>query len=241
MKSKNEELSFKDIISIFLPKMWLIIIVAVVFGAVMGVYSTVMKNDTYTATSTMLAQKNSESINSTDMIVAESMVEVYSVVLKSEPVLNAVIASLPAEYAKYNVNAAYLRSVMSVSGQGNGVFRISVTTDNPQLSFALAEGIENMTPAAIKTSVQSALSIIIIESPKLPTSPNSKHVVRNVAVGFFAGFLLAAVVVWLFNVFDVVIRDKKKLEDNFDIPVLGVIPVQVLSDKTKGEVPDNAI
>ena len=49
MKKKNEELTFKDIISVFIPKIWLILIVAIVFGAVMGVYSVVFKGDTYTA------------------------------------------------------------------------------------------------------------------------------------------------------------------------------------------------
>ena len=169
------------------------------------------------------------------------MVKVYSIVLTSDDVLNDVIASLPAEYAKYNVTASFLRSVMSISEQGNGVFKISITTDNPQLSFALAEGIENMAPAAIKTNVQSVLSITIFESPKLPTYPNSKHIVRNVAIAFLVGALVSAIVVWIINVFDIVIRDKKKLEDNFDIPVLGVIPIQILSDKVKGEAQDNAV
>ena len=130
---------------------------------------------------------------------------------------------------------------MSISEEGNGVFKISVTTDNPQLSFALAEGIENMAPAAIKTNVQSVLSITIFESPKLPANPNSNHIIRNVAIAFLVGAFLTSVVVWLINIFDVVIRDKKKLEDNFDIPVLGVIPIQILSDKVKGETRDNAI
>lgn len=231
MKKKNEELTFKDIMSVFAPKAWLILIVAILFGAVMGVYSFFFKKDTYTATSIMLAQKNSESINSTDMIVAENMVEIYSIVLKSEAVLNDVIANLPVEYAEYNVTADYLRSVMSISGQGNGIFKISVTTDSPQLSFALAEGIENMAPAAIKTNVQSALSITMIDSPKVPAAPNSKHTVRNALVAALAGAFISAVVIWIVNAFDVVIRDKKKLEDNFDIPVLGVIPLQSLSDK----------
>lgn len=240
MKKKNEELTFKDIISVFVPKAWLILIVAILFGAVMGVYSFVFKKDTYTASSTMFVYKDSQSITSTDMVVAENMVKVYSIVLTSDEVLNDVIASLPAEYAKYNVNAAFLRSVMSIFEQGNGVFKISITTDNPQLSFALAEGIENTAPAAIKTSVQSVLSITIFESPKLPTAPNSKHIVRNVAIAFLAGALLAAIVVWIINVFDVVIHDKKKLEDNFDIPVLGVIPIQTFSSKDKRGAPDNA-
>ncbi len=240
MKRKNEELTFKDIISVFVPKLWFILIVAILFGAIMGVYSFALKKDTYTASSTMFVYKDSQSITSTDMVVAENMVKVYSIVLTSDDVLNDVIASLPAEYSKYNVTASFLRSVMSISEQGNGVFKISITTDNPQLSFALAEGIENMAPAAIKTNVQSVLSITIFESPKLPTAPNSKHGIRNVAIAFLSGALFAAIVVWIINVFDVVIRDKKKIEDSFDIPILGVIPMQVLSDKNKGDDHGNA-
>ena len=42
------------------------------------------------------------------------------------------------------------------------------------------------------------------------------------------------VVIFVLNQFDVVIHNKKKIEDNFDIPVLGVIPRQNVASKKSG-------
>ena len=207
------------------------LLVSVLFTVIMSVYFTVLKEETYTASSTMYVHKDSQSITTTDMTVAENMVKVYSIVLKSESVLNDVIASLPTEYNQYNVTASYLRDVMSISEEGNGVFKISVTTNNPQLSFALAEGLENIAPSAIKNNIRSVLSITIFESPRLPSAPNSKNVVRNAVIAFLAGMIISAAVIWIVDMFDVVIHDKKKIEDNFDIPVLGVVPIQIVSQK----------
>lgn len=41
-------------------------------------------------------------------------------------------------------------------------------------------------------------------------------------------------VIFVANMLDVTIRDKKKIEDNFDIPVLGVIP-RFISEEGKAK------
>ena len=47
-------------------------------------------------------------------------------------------------------------------------------------------------------------------------------------------------VVYVSAMFDVVIHDRKKLEDNFDIPVLGVIPRYDVDEQPKEEVKSDA-
>ena len=69
-----------------------------------------------------------------------------------------------------------------------------------------------------------AVTIDLKDDPALPTSPDSKNVVRNAVIGFAGGFLLAALAVFVISKLDVVVRSREKLEDNFDMPVLGVIP-----------------
>jgi capsular polysaccharide biosynthesis protein len=43
-------------------------------------------------------------------------------------------------------------------------------------------------------------------------------------VGVLAGMVVTMIVIFVLSIFDVIIHDRKKLEENFDIPVLGVIP-----------------
>ena len=48
MKKRNEEVTFKDILDVFIPKIWIIAIAAVVLAVVMGAYSAFFVEDTYT-------------------------------------------------------------------------------------------------------------------------------------------------------------------------------------------------
>ena len=46
MRKRNDEFSLKEQINIFIPKLWLILIVALIFGSLMAVYSAILKEDT---------------------------------------------------------------------------------------------------------------------------------------------------------------------------------------------------
>ena len=54
-------------------------------------------------------------------------------------------------------------------------------------------------------------------------------------LAFLVSGVLLAVAVWVYSFFDVIIRDKKNLSDNIDIPILGVIPKHELILVSKGE------
>ena len=53
-------------------------------------------------------------------------------------------------------------------------------------------------------------------------------------LGPAVGFIITAAVVWAQTFFDVVIRSTQKIEDNLDIPVLGVIPRHEISSAEEG-------
>jgi capsular polysaccharide biosynthesis protein len=237
MKRKNEEVTFKDIFDVFKPKVWIIALVAVVCSAVLGIYSAVMKADTYTSSTEMLVTNDTQT--ATNLILAETIIPLYAELLSSDTILNAVIAELPPEYASYNVSASFLRRALSFSSKGNGILNISVTTRNKDLSFQLAEAFQNVAYREILKILPGALLLTEVAPPKIPSMPNSKNEVRNALIGFVGGAVVAAVAIWVIHAFDPIIRNKKKIEDYFDIPVLGVIPKQNV--KVTEEASSNAV
>lgn len=240
MENKNKEITLKDLANIFIPKLWIIAVVAVVFSVTFGAFSMFVKEDTYTSSSTLYVYKNDQSATTGDITAAHEMLEIYKIVLSSNDVLGMVISKLPAEYAGLNITPGYVRSVISFSNRANGTFAMSFTTNDQALSFALAQSMESIAPSVIRTRIPNALSINIIESAKLAQA-NSKNTVRNTLLGFLGGAVLAAVVVFLLSILDVSIHDKKKIEDNFDIPVIGVIPDQQFSQKHREEAELNVV
>ena len=69
-----------------------------------------------------------------------------------------------------------------------------------------------------------AIEIQKVGSPRLAESPDGKNTLRNAVIGLAAGFIISALAIFVISKFDVVVRTRERLEDNFDVPILGVIP-----------------
>ena len=77
----------------------------------------------------------------------------------------------------------------------------------------------------------------ITDSPKqiaIAVNKDNKNVLRNAVIGFAAGLFLSMILVFVANRFDVVVRNRDKIEENFELPILGVIPrLEIENNKTK--------
>ncbi len=239
MKANKEELGFKDLLMIFVPKIWLIVIVALVFALGLGVYSGFIQSDSYTAGATMMISKSSTSINSNDRDLASDMVDTYKVVIYSNDFLLSVSDNIrnDEKYADkdWNLTPTALSSMISIVRYDNTeAFEISVTSGDPDLAYAVATSLSMAVRDELPNRLpyeKGSIYTTIINPAVPPIAPNSKNVVRNAIIGFVVGAILAMVVVFLTTMFDVTIRDIKKIEDNFDIPVLGVIPRYVSDEE----------
>ena len=119
-----------------------------------------------------------------------------------------------------------IRGMMRVSlvSTNTTCYYFSVTSTNPEVSLAIAEVAGDLLVEKYEDDHNYAIKILTNEEPVLPMAANSKHVVRNAAIAFAAGLLVTLLVIFVASRFDVVIRSREKIEENFDIPILGVIP-----------------
>ncbi len=235
MINKKNEITLGDIFGIFLPKLWLIIVASIVFGAAAGSYAMFLKDDTYTSTTKIHVVKsstNSGNISSGDLSLVESALDNYVDALKSPDVANLVKDDIVngAEYkATYDsgkwgdLSASQISGYVSLSATGERLV-ISVTSPDPELSCAIAKSMASVVETEnILAYPDAMISIKVYQQATLGTK-NSHKVVTTTLIGILAGAFLAAAVIFIINLKDVTIRDKKRIEDNFDIPVLGVIP-----------------
>ena len=226
MKKNNEEITFKDILSIFIPKIWLIAIVAIVCAVLLGVYAA-NKPNTYTSTSVMDIRKDSDTINVIDVDLANSVIVKLGERVKSDEFLVMVVSNVNTKYGVDTypgLTPAIIRSAASYVPLDNGMLKISITTGNPGLSVAIAQAFEDILPTEFSSYSSNALQVQNFNNAKTPTSANDKGVLKNAIIGFAGGGVVAAIAVWLLYVLDSTVRSQKKLEDNFDYPILGVVP-----------------
>ena len=255
---KKKEVTIKDLAEILLPKLWIVVIVSLIASGIAFVYSSFFKTETYTSSSRLLVNSTTvgggTSITTGDnVIVARYMLENYKIILKSDKFLNMVVMDLSNSelYKDYrditaNINANQINSMMTISHyEDTEIFSISITSSDPKLSSVLLKAIHINAVENIGKIVPSA-KVFTLSSLQDPIEPeayrsilkNSNNAVRNTVLVFMIFAVLSVLAIWIFSFFDVIIRDKKKLYDNIDVPVLGVIPKHELLPLAKGDNAD---
>lgn len=249
MRKRNQDFNLKELINIFLPKLWIIIAVSLVFGAVMGSYSLFVKEDTYTSTTRIHVIKTDAGSDFavSDVEFASSYLETYVEVLTIPDFLTQVLGVFADNHQEYEsfdgeyeakgwnkLTSGSIRGYISSSTKQD-ILTISVTTGNPYLSRGIADSIAKVfEESEFLAYPKDVVSVKTIQEPKIPTSANSRKLVLNTFIGLAVGAVLSMATVFVINMYDVVIHDKKKLEDNFDMPILGVIP-RFTTDEGKNE------
>ena len=240
---KKKEITIKDLAEILLPKLWVVVVISVVCSAAMYLYSSFLKKDTYTSSSLLYvySESSDKQITGDNVSVAQGMVEVYKVMLRSEKFLKPVLADINQIKGYEKVTVGNVRAMMTVSQvDETEIFSISITAPTPEMSCVVLNAVHDNAISKIKDFIPNALDITAFEDPisledakSIPA--NSKNELRNTVIAFLAAAVVSVVAIWVYSFFDVVIRDKKKLTDNVDIPIIGIIPNHELPVTTRKE------
>jgi len=231
MSTKKDEMSLKKILEIFLPKLWIILLVAVVCGAFFGVISA-RQQETYSSSGKYMVRKvpydyddsSTTGLNQNEIIAMQGMIsnakEIITTVDFCEEVQERVQRRTGTK-----VSVSELKSAMSVSlcNDETTCYFLKVTTTKNQLSVEIAEVAGELLSEMFK-DMGYAIAVDRIDTPRPAEAANSKNTARNAIIGFAIGAVVCAIVVFVFSKFDVVVRSKEKLESSFDLPILGVIP-----------------
>ena len=241
---KKKEVTIKDLAELLIPKLWIIVVVSILASGVAFIYSHFFKVDTYTSTSILFVNttsaENDSMTTGDNIMVASNMLDNYKVIIKRDRFLNLVVSALKKEdgpFAEYkditqDLTASKIGKMISISNyEDTQVFSLSVSSTYPTLSAVVLNAVHITAVTQMKEIVPTAkrFEITSVQDPLQPedeksSTQNSKHEMRNAVLSFMVAAVMSVVCVWVFSFFDVTIRDRKKLIDNVDVPILGVIP-----------------
>ena len=239
MKKQTDEISIGDLIDVFLPKLWLIVIVGILFGGALGFRSMFLVPDTYTTTAQMVMNKiptqypdevtnspQSTGINANEIAAMQSLISMSEQIMKSNDFLSKVkdkLVELNPAYSEVKLSA--LKSMLSINIVGEEtIFTIKAVSADKQLGYDAVGIVYELLPEVIVDTFSSyAIQIKPVDAAGEPKH-NGKNAVRNTAIGFIGGALFAMAIIFIVFKLDVLVRSKERLEECFDIPVIGVIP-----------------
>lgn len=201
----------------------LALVLATVLAAAVGFgVSKFLMTPQYEASALMIVntrQDTTANVTSDQLNSASQLVSTYGIIIKSDTVLNEVIANLGL-----GMSYSELASKVSVSAvDETQVMKITVTDSNPEGARQVCEQITQVAPDEIVEAVEAG-SVKVISAASLNPNPVSPNVMRNTAMAGALGLAACAglfVVQFLLNN---KINSEEDIAKQLNLPVIGVIP-----------------
>ena len=220
------EIDLKRLMGTLLVRSWLIGLVAVVCAVAMflGTYFFIAPKYQssamfYVNNSSLSLGDASLSISSGDISASRGLVKSYIVILKTRETLNMV-----ADYAGVDISYGALKAMISAEAvDSTEIFRVTVTSEDPQQAEKLANAIAYILPKRIGNIIEGS-SAKVVDSAVLPGAASSPSYTKNTMLGFLVGFVLSAGVVVLLELLDITIRSEEDIARSCKHPVLAAVP-----------------
>lgn len=223
----QEEIDLLKLLQALWKKIWIIVGATIVGGIVLFLYTYFFVTPMYQTTALLYVNNNSVNIGSTkvnisssDIYASNSLVETYSVILKSRNTLLEAISEGQIPYT-------YEELLRKVSGSAEGdtpVFKITVIDKDPDMAAHIANQIVDVITDKISDIVDGS-SVKVVDLAVSPKEAYSPNYLKNTAIGMLIGFVLSCGVIILMSLMDSTIREEDFLLDKYkNIPILSSIP-----------------
>lgn len=221
----DDEYDTIDLLEIFavIRQHILVVILATVIAAVAGFsVSRFLLVPQYEASALMIVntrQDTTATVTSDQINSATKLVSTYSIIIKSDTVLQQVINNLGLTLTYPELQDR----VTVTSVDDTQVMQITVRSDNIEWARQVCEQITLIAPDVILESVEAG-SVKLISQASANPDPVSPSVLRNTAVAAMLGLVFSLGVIILREMLDNRIKTEDDVRKYLDIPVIGVIP-----------------
>lgn len=194
---------------------------AILFGLLTLLFSIIILKPLYTSSTRIyvVTQSSDRNLTSQDLQAGSYLVNDYREIILSDSVLSEVI-----NREGLTVSSSALRKNLVVAiPSDTRIITISVNDPEPQKAQQLANSIRQVAAEKIKV-VTKVEDVTTIEEAKLPTSPSSPNINKNVSIGALVGATVAVVLILLLEVLDDRVRRPEDVEEVLGLVLIGVVP-----------------
>lgn len=197
----------------------LVTVIAAVAGFAVSKFVMVPKYESSALMIVNTRQDTTANVTSDQINSATKLVSTYSIIIKSDTVLQQVINNLGL-----NLTYSELKDRVTVSAvDDTQVMQITVLSDNPEWARQVCEQITLISPDVILESVEAG-SVKLISQASVSLTPVSPNVLRNTGIAGMLGLVLSVGVVVLRELLDNRIKSEEDVRKYLELPVIGVIP-----------------
>lgn len=211
-----------------------ILIITVVAAGIVYLIESIFVKPKYEASAMIYVQAkkmtdDSQVYSTSDLSVAKQLVDTYSIILKTDEVLEDVATMLNHQVT---VEQLY-KSITAKSVNNTEIFSINYQDTNPERARDVINALAEIAPERIKDVVKAG-EASVVQKASTPKDPVSPRKMRDAAIAAVAGLVGSSFIFVLIAILDTRIRSVEDLTENFNFPVLGSIPT-ISADMTAAE------
>lgn len=220
-----EEIDLKEIFNMFWNRKVSIFIIILLFLILGCIYTLKFTAPVYSSSITMIlvSSNNQENqntiITSTDINLNKKLITTYIELIKSDRVLNQVIASLNLAG---DVNK--LRNSLTVASVPNtDLIKITVKNQNPNDSAKITNEIAKVFTEQVK-ELYNISNVQMIDEAGVPTKPSNINHQKDILVFGVVGIVVSGIYVMILSLLDNTIKTAEDIENEYHLSVLASIP-----------------
>ncbi|MDO5392459.1 MAG: Wzz/FepE/Etk N-terminal domain-containing protein [Eubacteriales bacterium] len=225
-RQKDEiEIDLLKLIKALWHRAWAIALAAIICAGMAFSYAAFRIIPMYQASALMYVNNSTVSLSSGfaispgELAAAQSLVDSYVVILKSRNTLNEVI-----ERADLSYTYEQMCSMVSASAVNETeIFSVSVLNPDPQEAELIANTIAEVLPEKIADIVDGS-SVRVVDYAVVPSRRISPNVTKYTEMGMLLGIFVSCAIIVICSLLDTTITSEEYLTQNYEIPVLAVIP-----------------
>lgn len=222
---KETEIDLSVILEVLKKNVLPLILVTVLFGAGAFLGTNFFIAKQYKASATLIvnnkANNSNSGYNSNEIVAAQNLADVYSIIIKSESVLQPVIDKM-----EMNMTYEQLKSAITVSTvNSTQIIEVSVLSTEPEFAKKIVENVVKVAQPIITDKVEAG-SVKVIDEAKIsnngnPVGPNAS---KNALIGVAMGFVVTLLVIFVKEFFNKRFKSETDVTNTLNLPLIGIIP-----------------
>lgn len=212
-----------DLMRLFIAlknKIWLIIMVGLLFACGAAGYTKIFVTPTYSSTATILVLSKETTLTSlADLQLGSQLTKDYTVLITSRPVLQEVVDNL-----ELNMDYKALKGCITINNPSDTrILLLSVTVSDPELAAAIVNELAVTASEYIGDNME-VTPPKIIEEGEIPVYKEGPNMKKNISMGMLAGMVLVCGIIVVLELMNDSIQNEDDVERYLGIPTLAVIP-----------------
>lgn len=206
-----------------LKKRWIMIVaITLVATIISGVLSFFVIDPVYeSSTKVFIGKEESDdaAYNSSDINMYQQLLQTYAQAIKTKDLSSRALKGL-----SYDLEASDVVGGLTVNPiTSTQILEIKYKSKDPKEAKDVLKNVTDEFIVTAKELVPNG-NVRVIEEVELPENPVSPNKKMNIAIAFLLGFMVSVGLVFLLEYLDNTYKNKDQLENELDIPVLGIIP-----------------